>query len=73
VAKEGVVITAIRRRSHLSKIGAEPGDVIRKMDEMPITETKDFEKAIVKYRKKSSVVVLLQRGDQLYYITVRYG
>ena len=72
-AKEGVVITKIRKRSHLSKIGAQPGDVIRKMDEITIKETEDFEKAIVKYRKKSSVVILLQRGDQLYYITVRFG
>jgi len=72
-AKEGVMITKIRKRSHLSKIGAQPGDVIRKMDEAPITGTKDFKKAIVKYRKKSSVVILLQRGDQLYYITVRFG
>ncbi len=72
-AKEGVVITKLRNGSHLSKIGVQPGDVIRKMDEIPIKETKDFEKAIVKYRKKSSVVILLQRGDQLYYITVRFG
>ena len=31
----------------------------------------DFKKAIVKYRQRSSVVILLQRGDQGYYITVR--
>ncbi len=71
--KEGVVITKIRNRSHLAEIGVKPGDVIRKMDEIPIKGTKDFESAIVKNRKKSSVVVLLQRGDQLYYITVRFG
>jgi Do/DeqQ family serine protease len=72
-AEEGVVITKLRNGSHLSNIGVQPGDVIRKMDDIPIRETKDFEKAIVKYRKKSSVVILLQRSDQLYYITVRFG
>ena len=42
-AKEGVVITKLRNRSHLAKIGAQPGDVIRKMDEMPIQGKTDFQ------------------------------
>ena len=70
-ATEGVVITELRRQSYLARTGVRPGDVIRQMDEMSIRNVKDFEKAIVKYRKKASVVILLQRGDQGYYITVR--
>ena len=31
----------------------------------------DFKKAIVKYRQRRSVVILLQRGDQGYYITLK--
>lgn len=70
-AAEGVMITELRRQSYLARIGVRPGDVIRQMDEMTIRNVRDFEKAIVKYRKKPSVVILLQRGDQGYYITVR--
>jgi Do/DeqQ family serine protease len=69
--REGVVITEIARDSHLDRIGARPGDVIRQMDDISIANDEDFKKAIVKYRQKSSVVVLLQRGDQGYYITVK--
>ncbi len=69
--REGVVITEIARDSHLDRIGAHPGDVIRQIDDMTISNKKDFEKAVVKYRQKRSVVILLQRGDQGYYITVR--
>jgi S1-C subfamily serine protease len=70
-ATEGVVISKLQGRSYLDQIGVQPGDIIRQMDEIGIKSTKDFEKAIIKYRKKSSVVLLLQRGNQLYYINVK--
>ena len=71
VAKDGVVVSEIDRRSYLAHLGVLPGDVIRQIDEMTIKNTSDFKKAIVKYRKKASVVLLLQREDQGYYITVK--
>lgn len=70
-AKTGVVISSINRQSYLSRIGAKPGDIIRQIDEMAISGVKEFEKAVVKYRHKKSIVILLQRGDQSYYITVK--
>ncbi len=70
-AREGVVITEIDSRSDLAGIGARPGDVIRQIDDTAVTNKKEFEKAIVKYRQKRSVVILLQRGDQGYYITLK--
>jgi len=70
-AREGVVISEIDGRSDLAKIGARPGDVIRQIDDTAITDKEEFKKAIVKYRQKRSVVILLQRGDQGYYITLK--
>jgi len=70
-ARAGVVITQIRGPSYLARIGVEPGDVIRQIDDITVENSADFEKAVVKYRRKSSLVVLLQRGRQGYYITVR--
>jgi len=72
-AKEGVVITELDERFYLARIGVRPGDIIRQMDEIEIKDVPDFKKAIVKNRKKSSVVLLLRRGNQLYYITVKLG
>ena len=68
--REGVVISKIKKKSYLARIGAEPGDVIRQIDDYTIQDSEDFKKAIVKFRRKNSVVLLLQRGDQGYYITV---
>ena len=70
VAREGVMISKVRKRSYLAHIGAEPGDVIRQIDDYTIQNSEDFKKAIAKFRRKNSVVLLLQRGDQGYYITV---
>ena len=64
------MISDVDQRSHLANIGARPGDVIRKLDDYPIENIEDFKKAIIKYRQKNSVVLLLQRGEHGYYITV---
>jgi len=71
LAKQGVLISEVNRQSFLAHIGAKPGDVIRQIDDIPINSIKDFEKAIIKYRQKNSFVMVLQRGDQLYNITVK--
>ncbi len=71
ITKEGVIITEIHRQSYLYRIGARPGDVIRQIDEITIKNLKNFESAIVKYRYKTSVIILLQRGEQSYYISVK--
>jgi len=70
-AKTGVVIADLHRQSYLARIGVRPGDVIRQIDEMTINQLEDFKKVIVKYRLKMSLVILVQRGDRGYYITVK--
>jgi S1-C subfamily serine protease len=72
-ARKGVVITDIYPRSYLFRIGARPGDVIRQIDELNILSIEDFKQAVVKYRHKKTVIILLQRSDQGYYITVELG
>ena len=66
----GVVITEINPRSYLARIGAAPGDVIRQMGELTVSNLDDFKKAIVKYRQKKYMTLLLQRGGRGYYITI---
>ena len=70
-AREGVVISDLHPQSYLARIGASQGDIVRQMNDITINNIKDFEKAVIKYRQKSSVVILLQRGNQLYNITVK--
>jgi len=72
-ARDGVVVTSLRNGSDLARIGARPGDVIRRVDEFVVKNLADFKKAVVKYHQKASVVILLQREDQGYYITIKQG
>jgi Do/DeqQ family serine protease len=69
-ARQGVMISEIKKKSYLANIGAQAGDVIRQIDDYTIENSEDFKKAIIKFRNKSSMVLLLQRGEQGYYITV---
>jgi len=68
--KEGVVISEVKGGSYLARIGARSGDVLRQIDDNSIATREEFRKALVKSRQKSSLVLLIQRGEQGYYVTV---
>ena len=69
-AKEGVLIKEIRSGSQLARIGVRAGDLLRQIDESGISNHDEFSKILVKVRQKSSLVLLIQRGEQGYYVTV---
>jgi serine protease Do len=70
-AKEGVVISKVDPKSYLAGIGVDTGDVIRQIDDQTVSSVKDFKRAIIKFRQKKTLVILVQRGGQGYYITVK--
>lgn len=69
-AREGVLITEIRPGSQLARIGVKPGDLLRQIDESGIATHDEFRKVVVKVRQKPSLVLMIQRGEQGYYVTV---
>ncbi|MCJ7830774.1 MAG: trypsin-like peptidase domain-containing protein, partial [Desulfobacterales bacterium] len=69
---EGVVIDRVRPQSYLARIGVQPGDILRRLDGTVITDLKGFESAIIRFRYKPSVALLLQRGEKLYNISVKF-
>ncbi len=70
-AKDGVMVAEVHPGSYLDRVGARTGDVIRKINEVVIKNPDDFKKAVMKYRHKGSAVLLIQRGNQQYYVTVK--
>jgi Do/DeqQ family serine protease len=70
-AKQGVMITELRPDSYLRSIGVRAGDVVRRINEKIVATVEDFEKAVEKYRLKDSAVLVIQRGNQQYYVTVK--
>jgi len=72
-SEDGAVIAAVKKDGFLARTGVRPGDVIRQVNEFLVRSTQDLYKAIIKYRDEGSVVLLLQRANQRYYITVPMG
>jgi Do/DeqQ family serine protease len=69
-AKEGVVVRQVQPGSQLARVGVRAGDVVRQVDSAAVATHEDFRKALARARQKTSFVLLVQRGDQGYYITV---
>jgi Do/DeqQ family serine protease len=69
-SQKGVEIDMLDPNSYLSRIGAAPGDIIRQINDQTINNIDDFQKAIVKFRQKTSIVILLERGGRGYYISL---
>ena len=69
--KEGLVIVDIKKGSQADSIGLKPGDLIRGINDLSITTKEDFEKAVIRYRLKERITVLLQRGWTVYSISFK--
>ena len=70
MARNGVVVTKVRQSGPSRKVGILPGDIIRQMNESKIRNMDEFNKAILEAGKLSSVLLLVQRGRNSYYVTL---
>jgi serine protease Do len=70
VAREGVLVTEVRPGSQLARIAVRPGDVLRQIDDAGTPTHDEFRRVLVKARHKSSLMLLIQRSEQGYYVTV---
>ncbi|MBI3600939.1 MAG: Do family serine endopeptidase [Nitrospinae bacterium] len=66
----GVLITGVEKGGAAGRIGIEPGDILRQINQSKIENLKDFKKSVISARKGSSVLMLIQRGRYGYYVTV---
>jgi Do/DeqQ family serine protease len=69
-AESGVVITRVRPGSSLDRTGVRPGDVVRQVEDRPATDREAFLRAVVKYRYRPTLALVLQRGSQRYQLTL---
>ena len=70
MARNGVVVTKVRQSSPSREVGILPGDIIRQMNESKIRNLKEFNTAILEAGKLGSVLLLVQRGRNSYYVTL---
>ena len=70
IARNGVVVAKVRPNGPSGEVGIKSGDVIRQMNESKIRNMKEFNTAILEAGKLSSVLLLVQRGRNSYYVTL---
>ncbi|UCH06956.1 MAG: Do family serine endopeptidase [Deltaproteobacteria bacterium] len=69
--KESLVIVAVKKGSQSDKIGIEPGDLVRGINDLSINNKQDFTRAVIRYRLKEQVTVLIQRGWRVYSVSFK--
>jgi len=47
------------------------GDVIRKINEVVVKTVDDYKRAVTRYRHKDAAVLVIQRGNDQYYVTMK--
>ena len=66
----GVVVTGVKLNSVSGKIGIRAGDVIRQINQERIKDEKSFKMAMAQAAGRDSVLILIQRGENGYYVTL---
>jgi serine protease Do len=69
--KESLVIVAVKKGSQADKIGIEPGDLVRGINDLSINNKQDFTRAVIRYRLKEQITVLIQRGRRVYSVSFK--
>jgi len=70
VTSQGVVVTSVTPNSVSGKIGVQSGDIIRQVNQVRIQNEKYFRAAMVESAGRDSVLILVQRGQNEYYVTL---
>jgi serine protease Do len=70
-ASSGVVVTDIVSGSPAEDAGIQPGDVIREVNKEPVRNLSDYQKAMEKSGRGKAVLFLVNRGDQVFYVSIR--
>jgi serine protease Do len=66
----GMVIVGVIPRSPAHRIGLKPGDVIKQINRLSVGDIEEFNQAMIRARKSQTVVLLVQRGRNGYYVTL---
>jgi serine protease Do len=68
--RSGVVVTEIEADSAAERAGVRTGDIIREINRKPVKDVRDFERLTSQLTPKSSVLVLLNRGNATIYLSI---
>ena len=66
----GVVVTDIEPESSAERAGLQKGDIIREINRKPVKDVKDFERLTSQLSPRSSVLILVNRGNSTIFLSI---
>lgn len=69
-SSSGVVVTDIEPESQAERAGLQKGDVIREINRKPVKDVKDFERLASQLSLRSSVLILVNRGNSAIFLSI---
>jgi len=70
MTSKGMVVMEVVPNSAGGRIGINPGDVIRQMNQKRVDTEEDYNKAVAEINNPDRILLLVQRGRQGYYVTL---
>ena len=70
MTSKGMVVIEVVPNSASGRIGINPGDIIRQMNQKPVNNEEDYNKAVAEINNPDRILLLVQRGRQGYYVTL---
>jgi serine protease Do len=67
-----MVISSVRSRSPAASIGLAPGDLLLRLNNQPLASLAAYRDALLAARSAHSVLLLVQRGNTGYYLTLPF-
>lgn len=67
---KGAVIVQVDPHGVCGRIGIQPGDVIRQINQDPVNNEEDFNRFVLEAGRRNAVLLLVQRGHYGYYVTL---
>jgi serine protease Do len=68
---KGVLVVEVQPGSPADQVGIEPADVIREVNQRPVSNVKEFERATRQGRRGDRILLLVQRGDNAVFFAVK--
>jgi serine protease Do len=69
----GVLVAEVEPDSPVERAGVRKGDIIREMNRKPVKNVRDFERLTKELNPKSSVLLLLARGNATIFLSINPG
>ncbi len=70
-SSKGVLVVEVQPGSPADQAGIEPADVIREVNQQPVSNVKEFERATRLGRRGDRIVLLVQRGDNAVFFAMK--